>query len=279
MRKGLIPLVLSSLLAILPAAASAFSMGPAWRQLPWTTEDRYFLGANSDFSSLSMKSSGNGFSDQTQTRFRAYGEGGKVLLDSTTEIFVRVGVSHLQVRDAFNFGAKADLNGAAPYYAVGSRIRLTKQPPRFDDETEHPRSDQHFRAGAFIMASWDGRVSTTEDVNSGAGRMTVDLESKGMYSATVGISLETLLSGGWHAYAVPAVTFSRTEQMGRNLTTGDSASATYITKMPAGGVLGIRHTGSFRDAIDTGKEPGRTFGIEAGYLGGPTASVFVSQSY
>lgn len=279
MRKGLILLAIFALAAFAPTTASAFSMGPAWRQVPWTSEERYFLGAGAGFASQDFKVEGEGFSDQTQTRYRAYGEAGKVLKDSSSEIFLRVGISHLQIRDAFNVGGKADLEGNAPYYAIGGRIRFQRQNDRFEDESEAPAHDQRFRAGAFFLASWDGRVAAAETLDTSRGRQFIEIESEGMYTGTVGLSLETLLGGGWRAYAVPAASFSWTRQKGRNLTTGELASATCTTKMPAGAILGVRYTGSVLKALEIGGAPGFTFGFEAGWVGGPTATAYVSQLY
>jgi hypothetical protein len=274
-------LALAGALAVLPAAASAFSMGPAWRDIPRTADTPYFAGVATDFSALAMKSSKDAFADQTQFRGRTYVEGGKLLVGNSAELFARVGISHLEIKNAFNYGEKADLAGNAPYYAVGTRIRLVGKPSvPYEDETDIPPSEQRLRIGAFLMASWDGRVAGTKSVRTETGSMkTVEIESGAMTSATVGITMETYLARAWHAYAVPAMTWSATRQRGTNVLANFTESTTYTTKMPTGGVVGVRYTSPLRDSMEAGIVTGLTVGFEAGIVGGPTGSVYVTQVY
>jgi hypothetical protein len=272
-------LALLALLALplVPPAAGAFTLGPASRRLPPSNENQGYLAAGIDHSSPSFKSSAAGFADQTQIRWRYWGEAGFVPPESRFEYFARLGATRLRIPDAYDFGDRSDLSGGALFAAVGTRVRLLGEEPSFT-ETE-PWEDRYrrLRVTAVLLAAYDGEVESSQRILGGGAVTGATLRAGEMKSVAAAFLFEKPFSPKWQAYAAPVAVYSVMKETGSFPGAGVKESSTYTTKIPFGGVAGFRVVNPLSKDFSSGL--GVTIGFEAGWVGGPAASAYISQVY
>ncbi len=257
--------------------AGAFTLGPATRRIPSSPETQAFFGVGSNYSSSSFKSSSDAFSDQTQTRWRNWIEGGVVPSGSPVEYFARVGMVKLRIKDAVELGDKSDLTGTSPYFALGTRIHLFGSESMFVEDVDAPSDNPGFRVTAVFTGSFDGPAESSNRIRTGNTFRQVTISVGDTYSAAAGLIIEKPLPGGWRGYAAPVATYSIVRERGRDETADISASTTYKTKIPVGAVMGIRYTNSLKKDLQSGL--GMSVGLEAGWVDGPSLSAYLSQIY